>query len=1146
MVWAQWVPGSGDIVFAAMRPVGGPWGAAEQVNISSGTLWAADVALDDWGRAYAIWVDRIGWPGVSHVYAASRPAGGAWGAPEAVRDSTVGNAFSSRVAVDSAGNVHAVWQDDRGGSGSDIYAAYRPAGGPWSANVRVNDVAGKASQPALGLDGAGNIVAAWEDYRPGAQGVYTAVRPRGSGWGTNELLIPAPAAAAGKVRPAPGGILDPTQTTWSAGFNLGGNGNFFDYSYYYQAPNDPNDPNSPYNVYQGGLPGAGASGDCHRTATTAQAAAQSPAQGGGGDPCHGGNAGEEPPLNADPASVFSIQTMAEILQEVAAIEAWVDEHVPSFFPSLPSAPEFWLPDSDIPQPTQPSANLPPGSDQTPFYPVGEYYDVDYDLSFIRPPEETANAPSSSNDSSSSALDSEPTSPAFNRVTQTDVPTDVRSADDPNLHTQPQISAPEGPTTAELAEFFIRWTFSSPEPRWEPPDAVTMDLPDIADPVLPHSGEFVHTETPLRIPGRGLDYSLDLTYRSQLVYDGPVGWGWTHNYDQHIRPIGGGSLARQVSGGLTDIFSFDGANFAPATGRFTTIVSNTTGITLTERGGMVETYFPLDDATAPGALRSISERNGNALTFAYDSQGRLQTATDTLGRPITYTYASATLSTGDANGRLTAVTDFSGRQVKLAYNAYGNLVGITTPAVTGTPSGNDFPSGKITRFAYTSGFADQRLNHNLTTIISPDEVADGSLVPRTVNTYGTSGLDFDRVVEQSWGGGRSNASGVPAGGVVTLAYSTAITPDDPPGAVSKTTITDRGGNVIELWHDGAGHRLRSRQDLTGLRDLSGLSFVTTDTAYNADGLLTSITYPAGNRIEYTYDTGAADRLAQGNLLEMRRVADITRGCDGAGATPCPGLVTTYTYEPAFQLLQSVTDPEGNTSTNTYDARGNLVRVDFPAVTVSPAAPQTAFETWTYNTHGQPLTFTDPEGNVTAYAYYASGPAAGYRQSVTLANGDLDHYCEVGSCRSKSYFCEVWQQAEDAFDSGDYWTARDLCTVANKQAGARVEGPPRREGPLGPRSASFELHSHEADLAAPILGASVVTHILGPAALQVSGVLGMSHCRLGGVVVPGTLGGKQRKLPGPRPQQRRRRAQHDAVAIGLGVDNQPRAGLLRPLQ
>jgi RHS repeat-associated protein len=480
------------------------------------------------------------------------------------------------------------------------------------------------------------------------------------------------------------------------------------------------------------------------------------------------------------------------------------------------------------------------------------------------------------------------------------------------------------------------------------------LSQATDPVLLHSGEFIYEQTLLCTPGRGLNYVFHLSYHSQLIYDGPLGWGWEHNYDRRFVPADGGSLALKEGVGRFDVYSFDGAEFTPPAGRYTALVSATTGITLTDRDGGVESYYPLDGSADAGRLRAIADRNRNTLQFAYDGNGRLQTVTDALGRAITYAY--------DGSNRISGVTDFAGCSVTLTYDDNGDLVSITTPAVTGTPNSNDFPLGKTTIFSYTSGFEDERLNHNLTTIIAPNEAADGSLTPRTINTYGTEGFALDRVVGQSWGGGRASASGVPAGGEVTLVYTTAIAADAPAGAANKVTITDRGGNEIELWHDSAGHRLRKRQVVGGQP-------LATDYAYNADGQRTSVAYPAGNRIEYVYDDGATDRLTRGNLLEMRRIPDGTRGCDGVGGAGCANLVTTYTYEPSFQLLQTTTNARGHTITRTYDAQGNLAQVAFPDAT--------ATESWTYNNWGQPLTFTDPEGNVTCYEYDTT---TGYRQRI----------------------------------------------------------------------------------------------------------------------------------------------------------------------
>ena len=51
---------------------------------------------------------------------------------------------SPDIAIDAAQNLYVVWNNSRGGS-PDVYFAYRPSVGAWSANVRVNDVPGTAA-----------------------------------------------------------------------------------------------------------------------------------------------------------------------------------------------------------------------------------------------------------------------------------------------------------------------------------------------------------------------------------------------------------------------------------------------------------------------------------------------------------------------------------------------------------------------------------------------------------------------------------------------------------------------------------------------------------------------------------------------------------------------------------------------------------------------------------------------------------------------------------------------------------------------------------------------------------------------------------------------------------------------------------------
>ena len=166
----------------ATRQAGGAWSAAAEVPGAAGS--APSLAVDASGTAY------LAWKGLSpDIYLSTRPAGGAWSNKETVDDgpseALVGN---PAVAVDPAGNVVVVWQDSRSSSGDwDIYAADRTTTGLWSNNVRIDDDPGTANQvmPAVAVDPAGNAYALWTDNRSGDSDVEFAYRPAGGVWAAN-------------------------------------------------------------------------------------------------------------------------------------------------------------------------------------------------------------------------------------------------------------------------------------------------------------------------------------------------------------------------------------------------------------------------------------------------------------------------------------------------------------------------------------------------------------------------------------------------------------------------------------------------------------------------------------------------------------------------------------------------------------------------------------------------------------------------------------------------------------------------------------------------------------------------------------------------------------------------------------------------
>lgn len=452
-----------------------------------------------------------------------------------------------------------------------------------------------------------------------------------------------------------------------------------------------------------------------------------------------------------------------------------------------------------------------------------------------------------------------------------------------------------------------------------------------DDVLLNSGELILRAVDLNIPGRGFPYQFIRTYKSRIVYKGVVGHNWDHNYNmrlfKHRNQYG------QLTGDMLLLNGFDkkerfvsaggGAFISPA-GTFMTLKDNGgNNFTLRDAQGM---KYLFDTVLAFGDrlfLKTMTDRNGNTMTFNYDSlTGLLTSVVDTLGRTITYTY--------DTQTRLIEVTDFTNRKIKFTYDSNGDLAEVRSPVVS-DPLGNgsDFPNGKITKYTYSSGLGlYSPLEHNLLTITFPNESQIGPAA--LTNTYD----EHDKLATQTYGG--TNLSGVPAGGRFSYYYeilNSGANPDDITIARVRTTVVDRNGNVAEYTYNVQGHVI-SYKEYTGRVDpnlayaaLKNLipannpsfppilklrnedpAFFETQYAYNTDGQLIEMIHPGGNIVERTYDAGNPNRFHQGNILEERYIADPIRGGDGQGA-PIDDIVTRYEYEPIYNQVRMVSDSRG---------------------------------------------------------------------------------------------------------------------------------------------------------------------------------------------------------------------------------------------
>lgn len=168
------------------------WMPSVQVNDDIGTARqsAPDVIIGDDGAAHAVWTDSRLSSSPDIFYSRRDPTSGSWSLNELVNDVTFEAQSGASVAVDSAGNVYAVWTDYRNDRlDPDIYFSKRSAAtGTWSTSVRVNDDgAGKLQgHPAIVVSSTGEAVAIWQDSRTTKTHIYSAALPGGgSAWSAN-------------------------------------------------------------------------------------------------------------------------------------------------------------------------------------------------------------------------------------------------------------------------------------------------------------------------------------------------------------------------------------------------------------------------------------------------------------------------------------------------------------------------------------------------------------------------------------------------------------------------------------------------------------------------------------------------------------------------------------------------------------------------------------------------------------------------------------------------------------------------------------------------------------------------------------------------------------------------------------------------
>jgi hypothetical protein len=195
IAWEDCKAGPSDI-WLIEKPLGGQWGPAQNLtqntNIYNCSRYAT-ICYDSAGNLHAVWQQALdeGWV----IFYRKRDVAGTWSVPETIR---AGLPTDPKLAVDLAGNVH-VLLDNIAVSGFDICHTMRTTAGTWTPIVHIGDQARtEGGSEVLAVAADGTCYVAWDEYDfPGRAGrAYGSIRsPDGFWTATAPISDPAPDSA---------------------------------------------------------------------------------------------------------------------------------------------------------------------------------------------------------------------------------------------------------------------------------------------------------------------------------------------------------------------------------------------------------------------------------------------------------------------------------------------------------------------------------------------------------------------------------------------------------------------------------------------------------------------------------------------------------------------------------------------------------------------------------------------------------------------------------------------------------------------------------------------------------------------------------------------------------------------------------------
>ncbi|MCX5309257.1 DUF6531 domain-containing protein [Streptomyces sp. NBC_00160] len=303
-------------------------------------------------------------------------------------------------------------------------------------------------------------------------------------------------------------------------------------------------------------------------------------------------------------------------------------------------------------------------------------------------------------------------------------------------------------------------------------------------------------------------------------------------------------------------------------------------------------------------------------FGYDDTGNLRTVSHADSAPLVFAY--------DAAGRITSWTDRHGAAYSYAYDAAGRVIRTTGP------------DGMLSsRFSYTTDPRHPELR------ITRFADSTGAVTTHRINALGQVVAETDplgNTVLREWDG-----------------YDNLLARTDPLGHTARFTYDDNDNLTILHFPDGTRSTARY-DDLNLLVELTGPDGATWRQENDERGNRTAVVAPDGSVARFHHDENGAliSRTDPSGAVER-----LTRDAAGLALSLTDALGNTFSVvrDPFGRPLEG-TDPQGAVTRTQWSPEGWALRT---------TAPDGGAESWTWDAEGNCTSRTDAAGDTTRFEY-----------------------------------------------------------------------------------------------------------------------------------------------------------------------------------